>query len=130
MKDLFAAGDKKYFSHQVTQADTASFQGGEVHPVYATFALGRDAEWCCRLFVLDMKEDDEEGIGTFLTVNHHSPALIDSIVDFEATVKSISGNEIICSYAVKTGDRLIATGEQGQKILKKEKVKRLFESLG
>lgn len=126
---MFKAGDKKYFSKQVIAADTATFDSGQVHPVYATFALGRDAEWVCRLFVLDMKEEDEEGIGTFLTVTHHAPALVGAEVQFEATVKSIEKNEIICTYTVHSGERLLASGEQGQKILKKEKVERLFASL-
>jgi predicted thioesterase len=129
MLNPFKPGDKKYFVKKVTENDTAAFDSGQVHPVYATFALGRDAEWVCRLFVLEMKESDEEGIGTFLTVSHHSPALLHSEVTFEAVVKQINGHEIICSYTAKVGDRVIAAGEQGQKILKKEKLERLFAQL-
>ena len=91
--------------------------------MYATFALGRDAEWCCRLFVLDMKDDMEEGIGSFLTIQHHSPAFENQLVEFEATVKSIIKNEIICTYEARVNGRLIASGEQGQKIVQKEKLK-------
>ena len=53
----------------------AAFGGEVVHEVYATFALARDAEWTTRQFVLDMRDDDEEGIGTFLSIEHKSPAL-------------------------------------------------------
>lgn len=105
------------------------FEGELIHPVYATFALARDAEWVCRLFVLDMKEADEEGIGTFVTVNHKSPALVGNTVTFEAKVEKIAGHEIVCSYTAKVGERLVANGEQGQKILKQEKIRRLFDSL-
>jgi hypothetical protein len=68
----------------VLNEDCASFESGNVHPVYATFALGRDAEWACRLFVLEMKEAYEEGIGTFLTIHHKSPALVGSNVLFNS----------------------------------------------
>jgi len=129
MKNLFKVGDKKTFAKIVGEIDTANFDSGEVHPVYATFALGRDVEWCCRLFVLEMKEDDEEGIGTFLSIEHQSPALINSQVIFTARVESISKNEIICSYEAKVGERLIAVGRQGQKILKKVKINQIFNSL-
>ncbi len=129
MLNPFQVGDKKTFERKVTTADTAAFDSGAVHPVYATFALARDAEWCCRLFVLEMKEADEEGIGTFVTVQHQSPALENSTVEFEATVKSIQKNEIICTYTAKVGERLIASGEQGQKILKKTRLEQLFGSL-
>ena len=129
MKNLFKVGDRKTFSKIVNDADTANFDSGQVHPVYATFALGRDAEWCCRLFVLEMKEEDEEGIGTFLTIEHQSPSLVNSQVIFTATVEHLSKNEIICSYEAKVGERLIAFGKQGQKILKKEKINQIFNSL-
>ena len=70
MKNIFKIGDQKQFKKIVLQNETASFESGEVHPVYSTFALARDAEWCCRLFVLEMKEENEEGIGTMISVNH------------------------------------------------------------
>lgn len=129
MRTIYQPGDKQYFERVVTSADTAAFESGEVHPVYATFAVARDAEWVCRLFVLDMKEADEEGIGTFVSVTHLSPALVGSTVAFEATVKSIEGNEIICTYKARVADRLIAEGEQGQRILKRERIDELFESV-
>lgn len=129
MIDLFEIGSQKSFSKTVEQIDCASFHSGQVHPVYATFALGRDAEWACRLFVLEMKEDQEEGIGTFLNISHKSPALIGSNVEFTATIKSIQKNEIICTFTAKVGNRIIAEGEQGQKIIAKQKLEKLFERL-
>ncbi|MBO9155084.1 thioesterase family protein [Chitinophaga sp. GCM10012297] len=129
MLQTFKPGDVKTFERQVTKADCALFDSGPVHPVYATFALARDAEWCCRLFVLEMKEEDEEGIGTMLSVQHVSPAPEGAVVLFTATVKSLRGNEIICSFEARCGERLIASGEQGQKILKKTKLENLFRAL-
>lgn len=129
MKDIFKVGELKSFDKVVTESDAATFDEGNVHPVYATFSLARDAEWTCRLFVLEMKEADEEGIGTFINVKHHSPALIGEKVQFTAKIKSIEGNAIICSYEAKVHERLIATGEQGQKILKKDRIKQLFEKI-
>lgn len=125
----FQLGSIKTYTKLVEQADTATFESGEVHPVYATFALGRDAEWACRLFVLEMKEDDEEGIGTFLKIEHASPALLGSTVVFEATLQSAIGNSVICSFTAKVGDRVVAFGETGQKIIKKEKLNAIFGSL-
>jgi predicted thioesterase len=129
MINLFSQNDKKIFSKKILENDMATFDSGTVHPVYSTFALARDAEWACRLFVLEMKEADEEGIGTFVYVNHHAPALVNETVVFTATIESINGNEIICSFAAHVGTRLIASGRQGQKILKKEKIEQLFNSL-
>ncbi|WP_143305224.1 thioesterase family protein [Chitinophaga vietnamensis] len=129
MRHLFQPGHQQHFTRTVRQEDCATFDAGNVHPVYATFALARDAEWCCRLFVLDMKEEGEEGIGTSLTVEHRSPAAIGSEVRFTATITAIRQHEIICSYEARVGNRVIATGTQSQKILKKEKLEKLFASL-
>lgn len=129
MKLIFQVGDVKEFEHRVVQADIAAFSSGVVHEVYSTFALARDAEWCCRLFVLEMKESHEEGIGTMITVNHHSPAKLGQSVKFIAKVKELVGNSIICSFEARVGDRLVASGEQGQKILPKEKIDRIFAAL-
>ncbi|HEY0261718.1 MAG TPA: hypothetical protein VGB95_01740, partial [Chitinophagales bacterium] len=70
MLSKFQIGDKKTHKNAVKTADIAAFQGEAVHNVYATFAIARDAEWTGRLFVLEMKEANEEGIGTFVNVEH------------------------------------------------------------
>lgn len=129
MQHLFQPGDTKTFTRTVRTEDCATFDSGAVHPVYATFALARDAEWCCRLFVLDMKEEDEEGIGTSISVEHTSPAITGTVVVFTATVKNIRGNTLTCTYEARVGDRVIAHGEQGQKILKKSRLEELFKGL-
>ncbi|CAN5217837.1 hypothetical protein BH09BAC1_BH09BAC1_12020 [soil metagenome] len=129
MLATFRIGDTKIFLKHVSVADVAAFDSGQVHPVYATFALARDAEWVCRLFVLEMKEADEEGIGTFIMVQHVGPALVGQTVTFEATIKELKGNNIVCSYTAKVDKRLVAHGEQGQKILKQERLQQLFGSL-
>jgi fluoroacetyl-CoA thioesterase len=128
MVSKFKVGDKKTFERTVRAEDTAIFESGTVHSVYATFALARDAEWCSRLFVLEMKEEQEEGIGTFINVKHLSPALIDDTVLFEACIDELKGNEVNCSFVAKVGDRLVAEGRTGQKILSKEKLERLFSA--
>jgi len=129
LKHIFHQGDTKQYRKTVQPGETARFESGEVHPVYATFAIAKDAEWACRLFVLEMKDENEEGIGTRISVQHRAPALVGQEVVYTATVNSLAGNEIVCSFEARVGERLIATGETGQKILTKEKVRRLFESV-
>ena len=129
MINPFEAGDVKKFVHVVSEADIARFESGEVHSVYSTFALARDAEWSGRLFVLEMKEAGEEGIGTGITVNHRSPALIGQEVLYTATLIEVNKNEVVIDYVATVGDRIIADGRTWQKILKKEKLDRFFESL-
>jgi len=129
MKNIFKPGDTKTHTYKVKQEDVAQFESGLVHPVCSTFTLAREMEWSSRLFVLEMKEEHEEGIGTSVTVEHRSPALVGDDLTLLASVDSIERNELICKIEVKCGERLVAVGSTGQKILPKEKIKQIFSSL-
>jgi predicted thioesterase len=129
MKLSCSVGEIRIVKKTVTESDLATFETGNVHPFYGTFALGRDVEWACRQFVLEMKEEDEEGIGTFLNIAHKSPALLGDDIEIRATLMELEGNTVNCSFEVMVADRLVAEGTQGQKILKKEKVQRLIEQI-
>lgn len=135
MNAPFKPGDQKTFTVQVTEADTPNFEalpkkhgGGQVHRVYSTYAIVRDAEWCGRLFVLEMKEEHEEGIGTSASVEHVAPALVGQEVVFTATVESLSGNTIVTSFEARCGNKLIARGQTTQKILTKDRVSEIMSS--
>jgi len=130
MKNNFKPGDQQSYVYTIKDSDAASFHGETVHKVCSTFSLAREIEWCSRLFVLEMKEENEEGVGTHLQVDHHAPAFLGEQITLTATVKTLVKNELICTYEVKAGDRLIASGETGQKIINSEKLKRLFDPNG
>jgi len=126
MKNIFSVGDKKEYKRIVQQTDVAAFHDEVVHNVLATFALARDIEWTTRQFVLDIRDEDEEGIGTFLSIEHKSPAFVGDEINYSAQVHQINGHELICLYEAKVGARVIATGKTSQKILKKDKISMLF----
>jgi fluoroacetyl-CoA thioesterase len=126
MKMIFKPGDVKSYKKVVTDLDLAAFHGEALHPVYSTFSLARDFEWSSRLFFLEMKEEDEEGVGTFLSIEHKSPARVGEEVTITASIETIRDNELICIIEARSGGRLIASGKTGQKMLKKEKLKKLF----
>lgn len=127
MKNIFKIGDRKEYRRVVDSADVAAFHGKIVHPVCATFALARDIEWTSRQFVLQMCDDDEEGVGTMLTVYHKSPAFVGEEILISARVEKIDGHELICSYEASVENRVIARGQTGQKIFKREKIDTLFQ---
>ena len=126
MKHIFKAGDIREYKTTVNREDVAIFQGEVVHYVCSTFALARDIEWTTRQFVLEMKEEDEEGIGTYLQIAHRAPAFVGEELTVKGTFESLTGHELSCSYKVFVGSRLIAEGKTGQKILKREKINILF----
>ncbi|MEI7801017.1 MAG: hypothetical protein WCI97_00055 [Bacteroidota bacterium] len=126
MKNIFNPGDKKQYACKVEANDLVKFRTGDLHSVYSTYAITRDAEWVCRLFVLEIKEEDEEGIGTMVKVIHHSPAKVGTAIIFTGTFISLNKNEVLCSFEAHAGERLIACGETVQKILKKEKLEQVL----
>jgi predicted thioesterase len=126
MKNMFIPGDQKKYKKTVGPTDVAAFHGVTLHEVCSTFSLARDFEWSSRLFFIDMKEEDEEGVGTFLSIDHKSPAFVGEEIIFTAQVVKIEKNELICSIEAKTAGRLIATGTTGQKMLKKDRLKQIF----
>lgn len=129
MKSIFKEGDRKSMKVKVYDTDVATFNANTVHNVCSTFALARNIEWATRQYVLEMKDIDEEGIGTYLKIHHKSPAMIGEILTIASEVKSMVKNELICRFTVSVDDRMIAFGETGQKILKKEKLEKIFSSL-
>ena len=130
MLNPFQKGDQKRYSIIVSQNDIAQFaDGGIIHEVYSTFAITRDAEWSTRLFVNEMLEEDEAGIGTFVNVIHHAPARVGANVIVISTFHELRKNEIICNFEVYEGDRLLASGKTGQKIVKKEKLEKIMKTI-
>jgi len=119
MKNPFSPGSQRRYTTMVLPEKVAQFHGEVVHPYYSTFALGQDAEWACRQFVLEMKEPGEEGIGTFLSISHVAPVPLGAEVEIVATLLWVQGRTVHCAYEVFSGGQRVAYGEQTQKIIEK-----------
>lgn len=117
MRNPFRPGDRKHYHIVVDDRRLARFDAGLVHPVYGTFALGQDAEWVCRLFVLDMLEAGEEGVGSYLSVRHLAPAPKGATVVLEAELRAVAGNRVRCKWTAVWNNTLIADGEQEQQVV-------------
>ncbi len=120
-------GDTIQHEFVVSLSDIAKFDGGVVHKVCATFTLAREIEWCSRRFVLQHKTENEEGIGTQLTIEHRAPAKVGETVRVVAEIVSFERNELLCKYEASVEGKLVATGITGQKILPLEKLKKILE---
>ncbi|RAK65201.1 thioesterase family protein [Hymenobacter edaphi] len=131
MLNPFRPGDQQTHRYTVVSADFATFEagGGLVHPVLSTFALTREMEWAGRLFVLQMREAGEEGIGTMVEVQHHAPAFAGETVVLTATFAALHGRELTCAVEARVGARLVATGRTSQRIVDKAKLEARFAAL-
>jgi predicted thioesterase len=127
MKAIFEPGDVKQHTYLVKEEDVASFNGEVVHKVCSTYTLTREMEWAGRLFVIEMLEPHEEGIGTMVEVIHSGPAFPGEELVIESEVHQIQDNRLICNITVRTLEgRKIAHGKTGQMILPIEKINDIF----
>ena len=132
MTNPFQPGATKMHCYVVQPQDFADFgsaTGGLVHPVLSTFALGRELEWAARLFVLEMKDADEEGIGTALFIQHYAPAFLGETVVLTATFDVLDGPNLRCAVEAHVGPRLVATGHTGQRIVSRARLAARFATL-
>lgn len=129
MRSIYKPGDSKSYSFKVTDAHFPDFGNSIVHDVCATYTLAKEIEWASRLFVLDMLQKNEEGIGTLITIEHVNPAFLNEQVCINTIVMSLKGHELLCSYVASVGSRIIAKGRTGQKILEKGKLISRFSTL-
>ncbi len=119
-------GKQLTIEYVVKSTDFATFGGETVHEVYSTFSIARDAEWTGRQLLLQIKAEDEEGVGTHVNIKHRGPAFEGETVEITATIANFEHGQLLCHFVAKVGERVIADGDTGQKILKKEKLNRLF----
>ena len=102
---------------------------GLVHTVLSTFALGRELKWVARLFVLEMKSVDEEGIGTELFIQHRAPTFMGETLTVTATFEALDGANLRCAVEAHVGARLVATGHTGQRIVARARLAARFAAL-
>ena len=123
-------GDRQHYTLRVQPADFAQFPDeGLIHPVLSTFSLTKYAEWASRLFVLDMLEAGEQGIGSKVTVNHRSPALEGNTVVITATLTAVDGNRVVCDWVANVDERIIADGMTEQHVLEHARFVRSLDKL-
>lgn len=103
---------------------------GPGHPVYATYWIARHFEEAGRKLLLPFREDGEEGVGTFVSVDHRASALPGMRVEIVATVEKVEGRRLDCQLTATSelGD-LIATGRTGQYVTQAERLEQNFETL-
>ena len=129
MHNSFQPGDVQTYVHMVAPQDFAVLNGKLIHPVLSTFALGQAVEWCSRQFVELMLEEGEVGIGTLLTIEHHAPAFEGETVEIQAIFEQLEGPELTCRVEARVGERLVATGRTGQRIVSHAKLQARFVAL-
>lgn len=119
----------------VTQTMTVDFEQnepklGKLHPVYASYWLGKHIELVSRKLTLDFLEEHEEGIGFELNLKHIASTLPGMSVTLTATHQKTKKNRVYISCVAhnELGDK-IAEATTTQVILPKETLDSKFKTL-
>lgn len=110
----------------VTPDMFAQFGGDLVHPAYSTVSMVYHMEWASRLIILPYLEDDEEGMGSAVSVQHLAPCRLGDQLTIKAILKHVEGNVIMTSTEVTCQNELVGSGEVKQVILPKTKINHLL----
>ena len=130
MKPSLALGNTADVTITVTEAMCPAFDGIVVHRVYSTWSMAHHMELAARKVLAPHLDEDEEGIGSHLSVDHLAPTPVGETVRVMAEAVELGRSTLVCSvtaYHVRPdGERIVGRGTQVQRILPKAKLEALI----
>ena len=132
MKPSLQIGDRAEILIEVTEDMCPAFDGVVVHRVYSTWSMAHHMELAARKVLKDHLNDDEEGIGSHLSVDHLAPVPLGHQVRVTAHVVDIDRTTVVCdtiAYHIRSdgSEKIVGTGKQVQRILPKRMLVKLIE---
>ena len=111
----------------VTPEMCPHFDGRLHHPVCATLTLVNYMEVAGRRLLEPYLDDNEEGVGAHISIDHRSPAPIGAEICVSAEVESLSHNRLVTRMSAWCGQRLLAAGKFVQVVLEKQRLAAILE---
>ena len=105
---------------EIDRNRTIDFMGDELR-VYSTPSMVSDMEYTCRDLIMDHAEEDEDSVGTHVSVDHLAPTLLGMWVDVTATVTAVEGSRISFDVEVRDTIERIGHGQHIRFMINKEK---------
>ncbi|GMA49379.1 hypothetical protein GCM10025857_07360 [Alicyclobacillus contaminans] len=122
MKPGLQAGHVESVEITVTDDMCPAFEGRVVHQTLSTVSMVYYMEWVARLTILPYLEDDEEGIGGGVSVQHLAPAPVGKSVVFYAEVTEVDGRRVVCRVWAEHDKARVGEGEVVQYLLPKVRI--------
>jgi predicted thioesterase len=126
MKAGFNPGIVREVTMTVTEDMCPAFDGVIIHRVCSTWTMVHYMELAARRVLVDFLDDDEEGVGAHVSVDHRGPAPVGTEVTVRAELIEVRHNRVTCHVAARAGDRLLADGKQVQMVFKRDHLERLL----
>jgi len=103
------------------------FDGVAVHDVCSTWTLAHYMELAGRRVLTDFLEPHEEGVGSYVSVEHVGPAALGRTVRVTATATQVTDRRLECDVVAAVADRVVATGKTTQNIFPRDVLERILE---
>lgn len=117
MKPGLQAGRSTQVRFVVTPEMCPHFDGVLVHPVCATWTIVHQMEVAGRKLLVPFLDEDEEGVGSHISIDHRAPAPVGCEVVATATATEVTRRRLVARVTAHVGERLIAEGTFVQSIL-------------
>ncbi len=125
MKDSLVAGISTTAKILVDRDRTIGFMGDEGR-VYATPWMVRDIEHTARDLLIEHLDEDEDTVGTHVSVDHIAATVEGDSVEITITVEEVNGRAVSMSAHVKDSLEDVGIGKHNRFIVDKSKT---FERL-
>jgi predicted thioesterase len=129
MKPSLRVGNTASVEIRVTEAMCPAFDDVVVHRVYSTWSMAHHMEFAARKVLAPHLDEDEEGIGSHLSIDHLAPTPLGHSVRLVATAVELGPTTLVCDVTachVENG-QIVGRGRQVQRILPKRKLASLIE---
>lgn len=127
MKPTLKPGNTAEVTAEVTEDMCPAFDGLVVHRVYSTWSMAHHMELAARKVLAPHLEDHEEGIGSYLSIDHVAPTPVGHAVRVVATAVEVGPTTVVCDVNAYDGDRLVGRGRQVQRVLPRAKLESLIK---
>ncbi len=127
MKPSLKVGNTAEVTALVTNGMCPAFDGLIVHRLYSTWSMAHHMELAARKVLTPHLDEDEEGIGSSLSIEHLAPTPVGHTVRVVAEAIEVDATTVVCALTAYDGDRIVGRGRQVQRVLPKRKLKALIE---
>lgn len=127
MKASLQIGNTAEVAVRVTEAMCPAFDGVIVHQVYSTWSMAHHMELAARKVLAPHLDEDEEGIGGHLSIDHVAPALLGATVRVRAEAIDLVDGRLTCEVTAWEGDTLLGRGRQVQRVLPRAVLDRIID---
>ncbi|GAB6934111.1 MAG: thioesterase [Bacillota bacterium] len=129
MKPGLAVGHRETITVTVTEDMCAGFGGKRIHPVLSTVSMVYYLEWAGRKVIEPFLEDEEEGIGAAISVEHRAPAPVGKTVTFTAEAIEVTPKRVVCRVWAMHDKAVVGEGVFTQVILPKARIQERIHAM-